>query len=48
MPAFVLTHLGFVWPDGDIVFADLDLTFPTGSPAWSAATAKASRPCCES
>ena len=30
MPAFVLTHLGFTWPDGDVVFADLDLTFPDG------------------
>ena len=30
MPAFVLTHLGFAWPDGDVVFDDLDLTFPDG------------------
>jgi ATPase subunit of ABC transporter with duplicated ATPase domains len=30
VPAFVLTHLGFAWPDGDVVFDDLDLTFPDG------------------
>ena len=30
MPAFVCSHLGFVWPDGDVVFTDLDLTFPDG------------------
>ena len=30
MPSFVLTHLGFIWPDGDVVFDDLDLTFPDG------------------
>ena len=46
--AFVVTHLGFTWPDGDVVFSDLDLTFPDGSPAWSGATAKASPHCCGS
>ncbi|HZA05243.1 MAG TPA: ATP-binding cassette domain-containing protein [Propionibacteriaceae bacterium] len=30
MPAFVCSHLGFAWPDGDVVFDDLDLTFPDG------------------
>lgn len=30
MPAFVCSQLGYVWPDGDVVFADLDLTFPDG------------------
>jgi ATPase subunit of ABC transporter with duplicated ATPase domains len=30
VPAFVLNHLGFAWPDGDIVFDDLDLTVPDG------------------
>ena len=30
MPAFVCSRLGFAWPDGDAVFADLDLVFPDG------------------
>jgi ATPase subunit of ABC transporter with duplicated ATPase domains len=30
VPAFVCSHLGFTWPDGEVVFADLDLTFPAG------------------
>jgi ATPase subunit of ABC transporter with duplicated ATPase domains len=30
MPAFVLSHLGFAWPDGDFVLDDLDLTVPDG------------------
>ena len=30
MPSFVLTHLGFVWPDGDDVLDDLDLALPDG------------------
>lgn len=30
MPAFVVTRLGFAWPDGQVVFDDLDLTVPDG------------------
>jgi ATPase subunit of ABC transporter with duplicated ATPase domains len=30
VPAFVCSHLGFAWPDGQVVFDDLDLTFPDG------------------
>jgi ATPase subunit of ABC transporter with duplicated ATPase domains len=28
--AFVCSYIGFAWPDGDIVFDDLDLTVPDG------------------
>ena len=42
MPAFVCSHLGFVWPDGDVVFTDLDLTFPNGLTGLVGATARAS------
>lgn len=30
MPAFICSRLGFAWPDGEVVFANLDLTFPDG------------------